>query len=367
MKRPRRPGSSLRSVAGFEVVEGEEGGEPLTGGGDTGTYDVGAYDPTEGSPGSIAGVSTLNLEIALLSIGAVDEIAADIARRLAPVAKREGIRSIILSNSGLLAAMRLRAALVAELDVLEAAAPEPGKIDTADVEAGLVLQEAGAVVETVVQSMKQASETAASALSSFAITTRFSGRKNTVGPRTLDAALAKHLASQGLEVRLPTYGLPKRSPSGFIGRLLRLQARYKSAVDSGGGQHVSEISQSLDALVLAIFGNSTGEQTRGQAATAQQLILADSLSLEMDKGAAALFAEIAVSGGSYRTRRWILNFLTGSDGLTYNGGAAVTYFLFRGDQQTALASDTLYFATPHDRFEKIRRRPRSTNLGGRTN
>jgi hypothetical protein len=82
---------------------------------------------------------------------------------------------------------------------------------------------------------------------------------------------------------------------------------------------------------------------------------------------AGLFSEIAVSGGSYRTRRWLFNFLTGSDGLTYSGGAAVTYFLFRSDEAAALASDTLYFATPHGRFETPKRHYRSSNFHGAPN
>ena len=79
-------------------------------------------------------------------------------------------------------------------------------------------------------------------------------------------------------------------------------------------------------------------------------MLADGIARTLTKGKAVLFAEITFSGGSYRTRKWIFNFLLGRDGLTYSGGAGVTYFLFRADDRTTLDSDTLYFASPHGRF-----------------
>jgi hypothetical protein len=84
----------------------------------------------------------------------------------------------------------------------------------------------------------------------------------------------------------------------------------------------------------------------------------------MGRGKAVLFAEIAFSGGSYRTRKWILNFLFGKDGLTYNGGAGATYFLFRADDRSTLDSDTIYFALPHGRFQRDRMGPfATTNIG----
>ncbi len=91
-------------------------------------------------------------------------------------------------------------------------------------------------------------------------------------------------------------------------------------------------------------------------------MLADSIAAAGEEGYAALFAELTVTGGSYRTRRWLFNFLTGSDGLSYSGGAAATFFLFRADQQSALASDTIYYASAHERFEQPRRRHRATNI-----
>ena len=94
-------------------------------------------------------------------------------------------------------------------------------------------------------------------------------------------------------------------------------------------------------------------------------MLADGVARGMAKGRAVLFAEIAFSGGSYRTRKWIFNFLFGRDGLTYSGGAGVTYFLFRSDDRSTLDSDTLYFAWPHGHFPRDRSAPfKPTNIGG---
>lgn len=91
-------------------------------------------------------------------------------------------------------------------------------------------------------------------------------------------------------------------------------------------------------------------------------MLADGVALAAGTDHAVLFAELTVTGGSYRARKWLFNFLTGSDGLTYNGGAAVTFFLLDPGQQGAIASDTIYFASPHRRFRDSGDRPRPTNI-----
>jgi hypothetical protein len=101
-----------------------------------------------------------------------------------------------------------------------------------------------------------------------------------------------------------------------------------------------------------VFGTSGSNS--GDLPIAQQLMLADGVANGMAKGRAVLLSEIVFSGGSYRTRKWIFNILLGRDGLTYNGGAGVTYFLFRGDDRSTLDSDTLYFASPHGRFHEDR-------------
>jgi hypothetical protein len=98
---------------------------------------------------------------------------------------------------------------------------------------------------------------------------------------------------------------------------------------------------------------------------AQQMMLADAIAAGMTKSRAVLFAELSFSGGSYRTRKWIFNTIFGREGLSYSGGAGVTYFLYSGEDRSTLDSDTLYFASPHGRFEHVAGRQfKPSNLNG---
>jgi len=364
-RRRKAPPATASRLSTFEDVEPGEGGEPATDDGSGGisttdtapSIDTDSYDSTSGGTGTTTGTGSLNLEVALLSINAVDEIAREVARRVAPLVRTEGLKGIVLSSPELLATLRLRASLNAELDLLEAIIARGS---------GAPKEEANfavpAIAPVAAESARRVVANASAALTSFAVTTHYSGRKGTVAQKPLDAALAKHLSEQGIKVQLPVYALPKAAQAGFIARLLNLRSRCSQGSAEGEGQGGVDVGGIIDGLVTAIFGGPPDQRSDGDARLAQRLMLADSIAAATDEGFGALFAEISASGGSYRTRRWILNFLTGKDGLTYNGGAAVTYFLFRADQTDALASDTLYFATPHGRFRPPASHFRSDNL-----
>lgn len=343
-----------------DVVPGE-GGEPDSTSTDTsaadpysgGDYD--SYEPDYGGRGGIQGTATLNLEVSLLSIAAVDRIGAEIARRVAPCAAKHGLTTLVLSNSELIEALQFRSVIAAELAVLAQALPTSA--DAADSGSASF---AGAAVAEAMSSARRAAQSAASALSSFAISTRYSGRRNTVGARPLEAALAKHLAAAGLKILLPAHALPGAGAGDLLGRMLALRERFRRAADEGNAA-AAEIAALLDRMTVMIFGGGA-EQGGGNPLLARQLLLADRIAPSLDATTGSLLAEITASGGSYRARRWLFNFLTGSDGLTYNGGAAVTYFLLPAQQQHALASDTLYFATPHGRFRSSGAAPSPSNL-----
>jgi len=120
-------------------------------------------------------------------------------------------------------------------------------------------------------------------------------------------------------------------------------------------------------MSLPIFNMVLGPTEGAPAGVplAQQMMLADSIAAALTKGRSVLFAEIAFSGGSYRTRKWIFNTIFGREGLSYSGGAGVTYFLYRGEDRSTLDSDTLYFASPHGRFEHVAGRQfKPSNLNG---
>ncbi|MBA2920471.1 hypothetical protein GON01_02050 [Sphingomonas sp. MAH-20] len=373
LARARRTSSASSASSALEdyqdVVPGEggEGEAPATidsGMGDD--YDPGDYGSND--VGTTSGTATLNLEVALLSIAAVDAIAEDVAATIAAaIGKASAVQGVVLASPDLLAAMRLRASLMHELDAIEAvlavAAQAPA---TTDADAAAFALPAATIA---VQGLKRAAQGAASALTVFGVTTRYSGRKDTVRQPVLDAALAKHLARGGIAVRLPAYSLPAPDGEGLIARALTLQARCRAAEAGGSADpQVTAAAQAVDAIVGAVFAidpDRGGGSPAAAAALAQQLMLADGVALAAGDTHAVLFAQLTVTGGSYRARKWLFNFLTGSDGLTYNGGAAVTFFLLAPDQRATLASDTVYFASPHRRFRDSGARPRPTNIAAK--
>ena len=364
MKRPRKSPDLPRRSAGFQDVVAGEGGEPVTGGGmgdDTSvaveSYSTDDYDPDSGTAGTTSGTGTLQLEVTLLAINAVDIIAAEIARKVAAKAAEAKLKGIVIASPEMIAILRLRAALIAEIDSLEEI------VRRAEMTGQAEFALAPAAVLAAVEKVKGVVKGAATALRTFAVTTRYSGRKDVVRQVTLDAALAKHLGGIGLKVELPQYALPGPAGDGVTARALHLQMCCRQVMASGAeSPELSAAADAIDGIVAAVFGAADERAT--SAKLAQQLMLADGIAGSVARGHAALFCQLTASGGSYRTRRWLFNFLTGGDGLTYNGGASVTYFLFRGGQQASLDSDTIYFATPHDRFDHPSvGRHRPTNIG----
>ena len=300
---------------------------------------------SEQAGGQTLGAETLQIEVDILSADAVDRIADAIARRVAKKAEGAEIKGVTVVSPATLAALRLHAILEAQVKSLETMAKQlgpPASIETADAAfSDLPMR--------VADTAQRVAKSAAAALSVFASTVTYAGKKDTARQTVLDAALAKHLASRDLQVDLPEHALPSSAP-GLFTRMLDLRARCSELQLQGADLNaLVPISSAVENLLTLVFGPAAGAPPG--VSMAQQMTLADAITAGLTKGRAVLFAEIAFSGGSYRTRKWIFNTLFGREGLSYSGGAGVTYFLYRGDDRSTLDSDTLYFASPHGRFE----------------
>ena len=308
------------------------------------------YSGSDQAGGQTMGAETLQLEVDILSADAVDRIAHAIAQRVAKKAGEAAITGITVVSPATLAALRLHAILEAQVGSLEAMAeqlapaPLPDSVETADAAfSDLPMR--------VADTAQRVAKSAAAALSVFASTTAYAGKKDSARPTVLDAALAKHLAASGLKVELPERGLPATA-AGLFTRMLNLRARCSELERQGADPiALAPVTGAADNLLKLVFAPAEGSPPG--VSLAQQMMLADSIASGLVAGRAVLFAEIAFSGGSYRTRKWIFNTLFGREGLTYSGGAGVTYFLYRGDDRSTLDSDTLYFASPHGRFEHL--------------
>ena len=339
-----------------DVVEGEGGEVPMpaaSGSSTDASYEDYEPETSSSGAGTTSGAGTLQLEVQILSADAVDRVADEIARRVAAKVHGTKIKSITVVSPTIIAVLRLHSAIEAELMALEATTERlAAAAARAAAETG---GEAGfAEVATVAaQTARNVLKSASSALRNLAVTTKYSGRTNVTRQAVLDAALAKHLAARKLTVEVPEHALPAIEQRGLFARMLALQARCRELQDSGPIEALTPVVNSVESLLNLVFGTSDATAAP-TVPIAQQLMLADGVARDMIKGKAVLFAEIAFSGGSYRTRKWLLNFLFGSDGLTYSGGAGVTYFLFRGDDRATLDSDTLYFASRHGRFHHER-------------
>lgn len=310
--------------------------------------------------GQTMGAETLQLEVDILSAEAVDRIADAIAQRVAKKAGKAKIHGVTVVSPATLAALRLHAVLDVQVKSLEAMAAQlaptvaPDSIETADAAFSDLPMRAADMAQRVAKS-------AASALSVFASTVAYAGKKDSARQTVLDAALAKHLAARDLKVELPERALPTTEP-GLFTRMLDLRARCSELQAQGADLNaLVQISGTVDNLLKVVFGPAEGAAPG--VSMAQQMMLADAIAAGLVAGRAVLFAEIAFSGGSYRTRKWIFNTLFGREGLSYSGGAGVTYFLYRADDRSTLDSDTLYFASPHGRFEHVSSREfRPNNL-----
>ena len=354
----------------FSDVEAGEGGEsdqtlgdgsaPPTSGG----YDTSAdSEPFAGDSAAVTGTSSLQLEVILLSLDAVDRVAAGIAMQVAASVKLAGLAGVVLIDPGLIAAMRLRATLMGELAALETKVANAAPAAQAGGQAGFVVQEAAAALGEV----NRAAQTVGKALSVFSVSSSYSGRRDVVRPIALTAALAKHLAARGVEAQVPRYAVVPSTSNGFLDRVLALQLKCREAAALGTyGPDLDAAAQMVDVLLQALFGTNSPDGTppHAQGRIVQQLVEADMAAAAVADGCCVLTVELAVTGGSYRAKKWILNALFGTDGLTYSGGAAATYFLLAGDRMAALASDTLYFASGHGKFHRGDTHFSPTNIPG---
>ena len=319
------------------------------------------YSGSDQAGGQIMGAESLQLEVDVLSADAVDRIAHGIAQRVAKKAVEAKIHAISVISPQGLAALRLHSVLDAQVKSFEAMAqalaPEaaPDSIETSDAAfTDLPLK--------VADMAQRVAKGAASALSVFASTVAYAGKKDSARQIVLDAALAKHLSGQKLKVDLPERALPTTG-QGLFTRILDLRARCGELQRQGADlAALAQIAGAVDNLIKQ-FGSTEGSPPG--TSLAQQMTLADSIASGLVAGSAVLVVEIAFSGGSYNTRKWIFNTLFGRDGLSYSGGAGVTYFLYRGDDRSTLDSDTLYFMSPHGRFQhSAGRQFDPTNLNG---
>jgi hypothetical protein len=320
------------------------------------------YSGSDQAGGQTMGAETLQLEVDILSAEAVDRIAYVIAQRVANKAAEAKIRGVTVVSPTTLAALRLHATLDTQLQSLAAMAeqlapgPLPDSVETADAAfTDLPMR--------IADTAQRVAKSAAAAISVFASTTAYAGKKDSAKQTVLDAALAKHLASRDLKVDLPEHALPSTEP-GLFARMLNLRARCGELERQGADPiALQPISGAADNLLKLVLG--PGDGAPAGVPLAQQMMLADSIAAALTKGRSVLFAEIAFSGGSYRTRKWIFNTIFGREGLSYSGGAGVTYFLYSGEDRSTLDSDTLYFASPHGRFEHVAGRQfKPSNLNG---
>ncbi|HEX6661816.1 MAG TPA: hypothetical protein VF067_08115, partial [Sphingomicrobium sp.] len=320
------------------------------------------YSGSDQAGGQTMGAESLQLEVDVLSAEAVDRIAHGIAQRVAKKAVEAKIHGISVISPQGLAALRLHSVLEAQVKSLEAMAqalapqPLPDSVETSDAAfTDLPLK--------VADMAQRVAKGAASALSVFASTVAYAGKKDSARQIVLDAALAKHLSAQKLKVDLPERALPTTGP-GLFTRMLDLRARCGDLQRQGADlAALAPIAGAVDNLLKLVFGPAEGPPPG--TSLAQQMTLADSIASGLVAGSAVLVVEIAFSGGSYKTRKWIFNTLFGRDGLSYSGGAGVTYFLYRGDDRSTLDSDTLYFMSPHGRFQhSAGRQFDPTNLNG---
>ena len=352
-------------------VVADEGGEetvatnaPTAADGGIGTAgDDSSNTPSLADGASVTGAETLSLEVTLLSLDAVDRVAAGIAQRVGKAIKGEAFKGVVLADPAAVNALRLRALLMGEVESLEAT------VASVTSAAGEGQGESAFGADDVLaplRAVKQAANVGTTTLAWFQVTSDYRGKAGLVRPSALTAALAKHVSALGIEARVPKYAIAPPSGGGLVERALAVQLKCRDLQAAGtGGPQIDNAMLVVSSLLQALFGASmiAGEAAASPAeGLAQQLAEADVTAAALADGYALLTVELAIAAGSYRAKKWILNALLGRDGLTYNGGAAATFFLLASDRMTALASDTIYFATGHGQFRGPPTHFRSSNI-----
>jgi hypothetical protein len=332
-------------------------------------WDKHSLDDTDITPSEVpvSGLETLNLEVSILSIAAVDKIAQEIGRRIKPIVQQRKLKGVIVADPGSIEMLRTHWALMGELAALEAQVAAAKIPDGGDGGLGAGFVDPGTVY-TAARGVRAIANNVGKALRAFESTSTYQGAQVQIAKSVLHAALAKHIAASGIEAQVPRYSVTRKAGSEFIDRLLKLQRRCQTLIDGGADStEIADISARMGSLVLSVFdtgGDRDGMADGSGSPLMQQLAEAEMFAAAVGKGFGLLTVEQTASGGSYRMRKWILNGLLGRDSLTYSGGAAVTYFLLAGDSMAALASDTIYFASGHGSFGNKYQRFSATNIRG---
>jgi len=353
MKKPKpatAPESGDKAETDMPTGDADAGaaGEPEETGEDEGTGDESkAGEPVPDTPPKIAAVTpvdgitidaSMKIEVTMLTLGALQRVAAEIAAR---VAKKASGKSVIIGSDGAIAALRAYQGFRRRLELLNTG-----------LEDVLAAKSAAESLRVGIDTATVTVQALANLLSFFKADTRYSGRDVELNQKVLYQTLAGRLIARKVDVSLPEcFPDPAANEAASLmaqlGELRELCTRVSAQVPEDSR------SASLIAAVDAAF-----DEVDKPAASSETESLLDRLLLGAELHATLggtnkplfLSAAVLTAGGSYRTKKHLFTTLFWGDQLSYSGGVAVGYFLFDAADSKLVESDVLYHATGYARF-----------------
>ncbi len=331
--------------------EGKGKGGEGNGGGEGGDGAAPAGAPT----GTVQIDDTLSIEVDIITLAALREIAGKVALSLRPPDQQKA-RPVIIGGEKVVTALRAYRGFAASAAQLQS-------------ELTALLKQAGgrSPQESAAEAMapKAMLDTLAATLASldkvlafFRADTEYKGRKVDLKDTALYPALAGALISHHIPTYVPEF-FPSATGAAADGTVLASLDTLRSLrdqvevakTDTTPATLTAEIDK-LVASVDALLGGVFQADADGEPVLLDRLLLGAEFATLLAGAEKPLFlsAHIVTAGGSYRKRRHLFTTLFTGDLLSYGGGAAIGYFVFDTGTSALAGGDLLYHAIGHTVF-----------------
>ncbi|MER8512125.1 hypothetical protein NKH47_04120 [Mesorhizobium sp. M1060] len=324
--------------------------------------------PPEVPSGATTIDDNVKIEVDILALGALREIAEQIATEISERAEKPNL--VIIGGDELILAVRAYSGfrtralgLKAELKSLLAAVKP-----TTKAKPGLESMTAG------LDDASLAVQGLTTLLSFFKAETAYFGRSVELKETALYPALAGQLIARKIPVSAPGYfpattggaGEPASPIVAMLDDLhsLRNQVAAMPAEEASTAK-IQALLATVDGVIEAVL---KVDPEAGKSNPLAQLLLGAEYIAQIKGATKPLFlsANVISAGGSYRTRKHLFTTLFTGDQLSCSGGAAVGYFAFDLKSSKLVLSDVLYHATGYQQLSSCAGKFKSSNLKRRT-
>ena len=305
------------------------------------------------------------MEVSLLCVEALDEIARALARKLAPLIPTDS--HVALATPALLNKLRVHREFTVQVDLLHqqvdavlSRVSEPQAPAMEGIESMVSAPQVAATeailsaAAPVLGGIKHLNKYVGVFLKDLQINVSYTSLGKTAIPESvLKSTIAGRLLQHGIKVLLPDLCAALPQDGGAL--MTRLNELWSKKQTLAAMQpKPDEGAKAVISLIEAYFAWAMKIPEGGQEPSLlSELLAIDGIADRLAKHPAyLLLPEITVSGGSAKTRETILGKLFSGKKISYSGGIAVSFLLLDKDAITIKFSDTLYFVSGYTAFPK---------------